>query len=186
MTITATDLVTGHHNAADLPELREELLDVYRDAYADKITNPFFAEDRYWQRLEVYAVRDGFQLVTGRLHDRLVGYALGYTLPAGSAWWRGLLNEVDAGLLVEDGTRTFALNYIMVRQATRRHGMAKALHDALMASRTESRATLLVQPENVPASAAYANWGWYRIGQLKPFDDAPTYDALILDLGRKR
>ncbi|GAA1364292.1 hypothetical protein GCM10009661_13820 [Catellatospora chokoriensis] len=74
----------------------------------------------------------------------------------------------------------------MVRQATRRRGIAKALHDALMASRTESRATLLVQPENVPASAAYATWGWYRIGQLKPFDDAPTHDALMLDLGRMR
>ncbi|MEV0453911.1 GNAT family N-acetyltransferase [Catellatospora methionotrophica] len=184
MTVTVTGLVLQPHDAAGMQQVREDLLDVYRDAYADKIANPFFAEGRFWERLEAYAARYGFELVTGHLHGRLVGYALGYTLPAKSAWWSGLLNEVDPELLVEDGRRTFALNYIMVRQAFRRIGIAEALHDALMGDRLESRATLLVLAENVAAFSAYQKWGWHRIGQLKPFDDAPTYEALVLDLTR--
>jgi ribosomal protein S18 acetylase RimI-like enzyme len=170
-------------DAAGMHARRDELLDVYRDAYADKIDSPFFTEERYWDRLVAYAERDGFALVTGDLDDEgLVGYALGYTLPEGSRWWGGLLTGVSPELVAEDGRRTFALTYIMVRQQWRRHGFARALHDALMSTRPEERATLLVQPANVAAVSAYRSWGWYKVGDLKPFDDAPTYDAMLFDL----
>jgi GNAT superfamily N-acetyltransferase len=169
-------------DADAMHETRTEILAVYRDAYADKIELPFFTEERFWERLAAYANRDGFGMVDARQDGHLVGYALGYPLPAGSRWWDGLITSVEPDLLTEDGSRTFALNYIMVRHSSRRQGVAKALHDALMGSRPELRATLLVLPDNLPASTAYASWGWRRIGGLKPFDDAPTYDALVLDL----
>lgn len=181
--MTTLDIrVTG---AAGMHAHRQELLDVYRDAYADRISNPFFSEERYWQRLEAYGQRDGFGLALGyNGEDGLVGYALGYPLPAGSKWWGGLTTEVDPALLEEDGARTFALNYIMVRQAHRRRGIARHLHDGLMETRSERRATLLVLPENVAAVAAYREWGWRKIGELRPFEDAPLYDAMILNLER--
>ncbi|NUT36209.1 MAG: GNAT family N-acetyltransferase [Hamadaea sp.] len=170
-------------SASDLPSHRDEMLDVYRDAYADKIANAFFAEQRYWDRVEAYAEREGFGLVMGYVRgEGLVGYALGYPLPASSRWWAGLVTPVEPSLTEETGRRTFALNYVMTRRAYRRRGIARALHDALMHSRTEERATLLVLPDNVAAVSAYRAWGWEKIGELRPFDDAPKYDAMILKL----
>jgi hypothetical protein len=34
----------------------------------------------------------------------------------------------------------------------------------------------------VAAQAAYARWGWRKAGEVKPFPDAPLYDAMILPL----
>ena len=168
--------------AEGMHQRRDSLLDVYSQVYQDSLSDPFFSVPRYWERLEAYASRDGFTLVVGRLDDAIVGYALGYTLPKGAGWWHGLKTEVPPDLLEEDGSRTFALTEIMVLAEHRRKGYARVLHDTLITSRPERRATLLVLPENLPAKAAYFSWGWKKIGELQPFDDAPTYDALILDL----
>lgn len=169
-------------DAEGLHRHHEPLMDVYRDAYADKLSHVFFTEERMWERLEAYASRPGFTLVMAYWDGVLVGYALGNTFVAGSRWGQGMITEVEPGLLAEDGQRTFGFNYIMVRQAYRRRGIAKALHDALIATRHEHRACLLVLPDNVAARDAYLAWGWYKIGDLRPFDDAPTYDAMLLDL----
>jgi GNAT superfamily N-acetyltransferase len=179
---SSTDLVLEVTDAAGLHQLREPLMDVYRDAYADKLDHPFFTEARMWERLEAYATRDGFTLVLAYEGGELVGYALGNTFMAGSRWGQGMITDVAPALLVEDGKRTFGFNYIMVRHTYRRRGIAKALHDKLIASRHEVRACLLVLPENVAARSAYLTWGWYKIGDLRPFDDAPVYDAMLLDL----
>jgi GNAT superfamily N-acetyltransferase len=178
---TAT-LDIEHGDASSLARCRDALLAVYADAYADKLDNPFFSSERYWERLEAYGTREGFSLVLGRLNGELTAYAMGFTLPADSAWWRGQLTEADPTLIAEDGHRTFALTYMMVRVAHRRRGYARALHNALLANRPEQRATLLVIPDNIPARTAYRTWGWYQVGQLQPFPDAPIYDALVLDL----
>jgi ribosomal protein S18 acetylase RimI-like enzyme len=52
----------------------------------------------------------------------------------------------------------------------------------LLRHRPEARATLLVRPENTPARAAYRSWGWYELGQLQPFDDAPVFEAMVREL----
>lgn len=70
----------------------------------------------------------------------------------------------------------------MVRPQWRRRGYATALHDALLRHRAEARATLLVRPDNTAAHRAYRSWGWRKIGELQPFDDAPIFDAMVVDL----
>ncbi|MEV4691235.1 GNAT family N-acetyltransferase [Micromonospora echinospora] len=163
-------------------EYRDELIEVYEEVYAGQLNDPFFSSETYWSRLTAYAARNGFRAVAGKVDETLVGYALGYTLPAESRWWQGLRSAVDAKALVETGTRTFALNEIMVRKRWRRRGIARQLHDALIEEASEERATLLVLPDNVAAQAAYRSWGWQMIGELQPFDDAPVYDSMILEL----
>ena len=121
-------------------------------------------------------------MITGRLTSELIGYALGYTLPEGSGWWRGFQGDVDPALLSESGHRTFAVNELMVRPAQRRRGYARALHDSLLHNQPETRATLLVRPDNTPARTAYRSWGWYELGKLQPFDDAPVFEAMVLEL----
>jgi ribosomal protein S18 acetylase RimI-like enzyme len=112
----------------------------------------------------------------------MIGYALGYPLPAGSRWWSGFKGEVDQDLLIETGHRTFAIDELMVRPRWRRRGYARALHDELLRNRPEDRATLFVRPGNIPARAAYLSWGWCKIGELRPFDDAPVFDAMVREL----
>jgi len=89
---------------------------------------------------------------------------------------------VPDGFTTETGSRTFALCELMTAGPWRRQGIARTLHDLLMSSRREERATLLVRQDNQAAQAAYASWGRQKIGLLQPFPDAPVYDALILPL----
>ncbi len=176
-------LVLRHHDAAGMRKLREPLLTVYTQAYADVLNDPFFSPERFWERLESYARWPGFALVTGWVAGDLIGYTLGYRLPNRSAWWQGFRSEVAPELLEENGERTFAVTQLMVLPSWQRRGFAKQLHNALLHGRPEERATLLVKPSNVPARTAYLSWGWQRLGQLQPFDDAPIYEALTYELG---
>ena len=182
MTTAAPKLTVERAHTEGLHSQREELLAVYEEIYADHLDDPFFSVARYWERLRAYASREGFGLTLGHLNSELIGYALGYPLPATSGWWTGLRQNVGADLLRETGHRTFAVNEIMVRAAWRRRGYARALHDALLRDRPEERATLLVEPDNTPARSAYLSWGWRKLGDLQPFPDAPVYEAMLLDL----
>lgn len=168
--------------------MRDRVLAVYRDAYADELEDPFRTPDRFWARLDAYASRDGFAMVAGRVDGTLVAFALGYPLPAGSRWWRHLRgeHEGDTEFTWEDGSRTFALNELMTAPAWRGRGFARALHDELLADRPEPRATLLTRPDNEPARSAYLRWGWRIVGTMQSFPDSPVFDALVLDLRQCR
>lgn len=53
----------------------------------------------------------------------------------------------------------------------------------VLAGRPEERATLLVEPENTGARAAYDAWGWCHSGQLRPgWEHAPLYGVLVRPL----
>jgi ribosomal protein S18 acetylase RimI-like enzyme len=176
------ELNIERHDASGMRRLKSELLAVYAEVYAERLGDPFFAPERFWQRLEGYASRDGFQLVAGRVAGELVGFTLGETLPEGSAWWDGFKGAVGADALRETSSRTFAINELQVRPDWQRRGYARALSAALLEDRPEQRATLLVRAENTPAYNAYLSWGFRVIGQLQPFDDSPMYEAMVKEL----
>ena len=165
-----------------MSQQKDDLLRVYQEVYAERLSNPFFYPPRFWERLEAYASREGFRLVTGRLDGELIGFTLAEPLSANTAWWRGFKGNVDPDLLRETGTRTFGINELMVRTVWRRRGYAKALSNALLEGRPEERATLLVRAENTPAFTAYKSWGFQVIGQVQPFDDSPLYEAMVRGL----
>jgi ribosomal protein S18 acetylase RimI-like enzyme len=179
-----SDLVVGRLDTAGLRAIREEILALYRQVYLDQLDDPFRTPQRFWERLEAYASRDGFGMVTGRVGDELVGFALGYALPPRSRWWDHLRGEHadDIDFTREDGHRTFAFNELMTAPAWRGRGFAHALHDKLLADRPEERATLLVRPDNEPARSAYLRWGWRQVGTMQPFPDSPIFDALLRDM----
>jgi ribosomal protein S18 acetylase RimI-like enzyme len=178
------ELTIQRHDAEGMWRQKDELLAVYQEVYAERLSNPFFYPDRFWQRLEGYASREGFRLVTARLDGELIGFTLGEPLSANTGWWRGFKGDIDPELLHETGTRTFGINELQVRPAWRRRGYAKALSNALLEGRPEERATLLVRAENVPAYTAYQSWGFRTIGQVQPFDDSPLYEAMMRELDR--
>ncbi|MER7166184.1 GNAT family N-acetyltransferase [Micromonospora sp. NPDC000207] len=131
--------------------------------------------------------RDGWDLVTATVDGELVGYIYGFPLPAGTGWWTGIHEPVPVGFTDEDGKRTFAISELMVAPDRRRRGIAKTLHDELLRGRREERATLLADPDNAPAQAAYRSWGWRTVTSLRPgWDHAPTFDVLMIPLSAEQ
>jgi len=162
--------------------VREVIVPLYEDVYADLLGNPFDSTERFTERVTGYMSRPTFAMTAAYADGVPVGQAFGCTLTS-SRTWDALLTPVPDGFTGEaGGTRTFFLNEIMVREQWRRQGIARRLHDLLLEGRGEERAALLVRQENDAAHAAYASWGWQRAGLLRPFPDAPVYDVLVLDL----
>lgn len=178
----STHLSIQRHDGQWLREQKEDVLSVYREAYAERLDDPFFHPGRFWERLESYASRNGFRLVTGRLDGELAGFTLGGVLPSNTAWWLGLKSDVEATFRHETGSRTFAIYELQVRPAVRRRGYAKALSMELLGDLPVERATLLVRAENIAAFTAYQSWGFAVIGQMQPFDDSPVYQVMVKEL----
>jgi ribosomal protein S18 acetylase RimI-like enzyme len=155
---------------------------LYEATHADVIDNPFYSAERFAERVRGYMRAPGFEIVVADIEGRPVGQAFGYTLPQKPRWWDGLTTLVSPELITETGNRTFALCELMVHPEFQRHGIARSLHDELLYKRAEERATLLVRADNTAAQSAYAKWGWTKMATLRPYPDAPNYDALILAL----
>lgn len=177
-----TGIAMKHFTANELAEVRDVLINVYAEVYADRLHEEFQTVERFAERLEGHASGPGWECVVGYDDGEPVGYAYGYTLPTRANWWKGLRTPVDPGLIEETGRRTFALCELMVRAPWRGTGAAKAIHDELVSNRPEERVTLLVERDHPRVRALYERWGYQWIGELLPFPDAPLFDSLILPL----
>lgn len=173
---------TRHDPDSALAILDTVIVPLYEASHADVISNPFYSGERFAERVRNYIKAPGFEIVIAYIDNEPVGQAFGYTLPATSKWWGGLTTPVPKGFDVETGERTFAFNELMVVPAWRSRGVAHALHDELLAGRGQERATLLVREDNDSAQTAYQRWGWQKIGKLRPYPDAPHFDAMVLSL----
>jgi ribosomal protein S18 acetylase RimI-like enzyme len=159
----------------------DEIVAAYVEVYAHT-GDPFFGEERFRLQLAGQMGRPRWELVCADLDGELVGFACGFALPDRTDWWRGLATRVPDGFSREDGRRTLALSEILVREPWRRQHIGRRLHDTLLSGRCEERATLLVEPDNLPAHAACAAWGWRTVAQMQSGrNGAPTYDVLMLD-----
>ncbi|WP_143663956.1 GNAT family N-acetyltransferase [Streptomyces sp. rh34] len=164
-----TGIEMRHYTGAQAPELRPLLLGVYTEVYATAArTDPFASPDRFAEGLDHWTVRPGWSCVVGYDNDQPVGYAYGAPLPPRSRWWGGLLNMVPADATAETGTRTYALSELMVREPWGKTGTARQLHNTLLASRNEERATLLVDQNHPEVHALYQSWGWTTLGDYAP------------------
>lgn len=144
-------------------EIRPVLLEVYTEVYADEInTDPFFALARFAERLDGHIAAPAWEAVTGWDEGTCVGYVYGFQ------------DRQDPD--------EFALCELMVRAPWRKTGTAKALHDALIADRSEQRVSLYVEQTHPKVRALYESWGYRFVGVPRPFTDAPAYDELLLRL----
>jgi GNAT superfamily N-acetyltransferase len=178
-------LTFRRYNGADSNGIRSVVEEVYRDSYSqEQQADPFSAADAWMSRFDVYAAIPGFDLIIAYTDDNEpVGQAWGWPLATDTDWWTGLVSEPEPGFTEEDGSRTFALSEIMVRQPWTGQGVAHALHDELLRNRGEKRGTLLVRPTNTFAYRAYTRWGWRQVAQLRPeWPNAPTFEVLIMPL----
>ncbi|MGH4014428.1 MAG: GNAT family N-acetyltransferase [Pseudonocardiaceae bacterium] len=181
------EVIFRRYDVAEARQLRDIVEAIYVRSYVEAIasTDPFDSVEAFMHRFDSYAAHPNFDLVVAYQDKEAIGQAWGWPLTEHTRWWEGLLAEPEPGFTRETGRRTFALSEIMISQECAGKGVAHALHDRLLAARPESRATLLVEPENARAYRAYLHWGWRKVAQLHPnWENAPTFDVLVLTLDR--
>jgi len=172
------------HDGADASPLVDELTPVFAEVYAEP---PYYmGQDEvalFRERFDRQRQQEGFSLVTARADGALVGFVLGVPLQPTSTWWSRLLTPLPPEVTEEWPSRTFAVIELVVCAPWRQRGIARTLHDTLLQGRPEERATLTARPEATAAQAAYAAWGWRRVGQKRnPLPGDPIYDILVKPL----
>ncbi|MEU7222306.1 GNAT family N-acetyltransferase [Streptomyces chrestomyceticus] len=167
-----------HHRNVDA--VRQALLDVYADVYADQ--DPFHSTARFDERLGSHAARPGWEAVVAYDGDEPAGFAYAVPLGPGTAWWDHMITPLPEGYAIEDGRRTLAFNELMIRTAWRGQGLSQRLHDELLAQRDEQRVTLLVDPGHPKVMDLYRTWGYEEIGRQQPFPDSPVFAAMTRPL----
>ena len=139
-----------HESVADAPG--DELLALYGDVYAGP---PYFDGPsdvaEFAAAWAQWRAEPGFRLVLARSEGLLVGFAGGWSLPAGG--WGGA-----------EGISGYGVAEFGVRDGWRGRGIASQLHTALLAGRPESRVVLWVRVDAPAARAVYARWGYREVG----------------------
>lgn len=172
-------LLDGTAAAAHADELQAVHAEIYaKPPYRRNHDDALFAD-----RFRVQRRQPGFVLAEARHGGYLVGYASGMPLRPSTSWWRDLTSPMPTEVTTEYPGRTFALLDLLVRASWRRQGIAKTLHDLILSSRPEERATLIVLPAAAPAQNAFQKWGWRKVARTcDPRHGSPVYDVLVTTL----
>jgi ribosomal protein S18 acetylase RimI-like enzyme len=170
------------------PNLAAAHLDTICNVYDDVFSRPpfFWRDDEsvlHRQRLDQLLTDATFGITVALAHEDLVGFAYGFMLPATTRRWSSLTSTLPDATTREWPGRTFMLFDFAVLTAARGRGVGKTLHDELLASRAEQRATLTVQPTATDTKAIYQHWGWRQVGQMEggPTAAAPMFDVYLRD-----
>ncbi|MEU7416906.1 GNAT family N-acetyltransferase [Streptomyces antibioticus] len=165
-----------HFQHGNLPEsLRQLLIDVHDDAYADAMDDPF--NQRFPWFVDHWSGMEDFSCVVAYDGDEPTGFAYGAPLAPGREWWRSTDYEPHDGC-----SSTYAVSELMVRPRWRKQGVSERLHEALLKERTEDVAVLLVDVTHPKVQTLYESWGYTRVGERRPFADAPLLAVMVKDL----
>jgi GNAT superfamily N-acetyltransferase len=172
-------LLDGTQAAAHPDELQALHADVYAAPPYERNRDAV----RFANRFRVESRQPGFVLAEARHGGYLVGYAAGMPLRPSTSWWRDLTTPLPEEITTEHPGRTFALVELLVRASWRRQGIAQTLHDLILASRPEERATLTVLPAATPAQNAFSKWGWRKVARTRDSrPGSPISDVLVTEL----
>jgi GNAT superfamily N-acetyltransferase len=181
-----TRLTYERHDGQAAGRRLDDFLAAYEEVYAE----PPYSEGprdvrQFIDSYLIHVERPGMRLIIARDdHDQVVGFTYGFRLPAETGWWSNLEPPPPADFTRESGDRTWVILELAVREPWRRRGVAAALHAALLDGLTVERVTLSVrpEPEAAPAQTAYMSWGYRTLGLSQPWEGAPVYKVMVLDL----
>jgi ribosomal protein S18 acetylase RimI-like enzyme len=163
-------------------------LDAICTVYDDVFSRPpfFWRDDEsvlHRERLDQLLTNPTFGITTALARQDLVGFAYGFTLPATTRRWSNLTGPLPDETTRKWPGRTFVLFDFAVLPTARGLRVGKTLHNKLLASRAEQRATLTVQPTAADTKAIYQHWGWREVGQMEggPTAAAPMFDVYLRD-----
>lgn len=165
-------------HATSIDEVWGTLIDVYAEVRADRLHEPHYSVERYGERLARHAAEPGWEVVVGFDGSEPVGYAYANTLQPEDRWWRRMSPP-----LPEEYTEkpTIAVKEIMLRTSWRGKGVARRIHDELLAARPEEQVTLLVNPQagGGKVKALYEGWGYREVSSQQPSMDGPVLTAML-------
>ena len=152
-----------------------------RAVYADVFSLPPYNEgpemaDEFVDRLAEESKLPGFSLVAACGGGRLLGFAYGYTMPAGE-WWDGTDRPAPEEVKAAD---KLALIEWAVLPDRRGAGIGRRLLDELLGGRREQWATLTVNPA-ADARVIYDRWGWRQVASTRP-GRMPGMAVMLLEL----
>lgn len=168
--MTTATVELRHYGHDDLPEIRQTLLDVHAEAYANDMTE---FNERFPWFVDHWGKNPGFACVIGYDGDRPVGFAYGAPAAPGREWWREHIEEPPAD------HSTFAVSELMVCHDWRKTGTAERVHEALLEERPEALAVLLVDPDHPKVQSLYEQWSYTKIGNRQPFPDSPNFAVML-------
>lgn len=117
---------------------------------------------------ERHAARDGFRLVTASDAGEVIGFAWGYIGERGQYWADLIAAALPAGIADDWIGRHFEVVELAVLPGARRHGLGRALHDALLDG-IRRRCLLSTTTDDQDAAVRlYGASGWSRLGTLSP------------------
>ncbi|MER7917465.1 MULTISPECIES: GNAT family N-acetyltransferase [unclassified Streptomyces] len=173
--MTTPALELRHYGHDDLPEIRQTLIDVQRDVYADVIEDDEFRQKFPWF-VDHWGGNPGFSCVIAYEGDEPVGFTYGAPGVPGREWWREHLDPAP------EKSRTFHFSELQVRTPWRGKGVSERLHRALMDAQDDDLAVLLVDMTHPKVEALYESWGYRKVGEDQPFPDSPVYAVMLVDL----
>ncbi|MFE7129987.1 GNAT family N-acetyltransferase [Streptomyces sp. NPDC057638] len=163
-----------HYTHPDLPSIRQHLLDVHADLPEYDHGDPFV--QRFPWFVDHWGGLPDFTCVIAYEGSEPAGFIYGAPLSHGSEWWRGHT--------VPDGpdTTTYAVSELAVRPPWRKTGLARRLHEALLADRSESLAVLTALADTPKLHQLYADWKYTKVGERRFFPDSPTFVVMLRSL----
>jgi GNAT superfamily N-acetyltransferase len=164
-------------------QLKDEVLGTYLNAHLDQQHDPWATPERFWERLvDLYAPSKDFAMAAGWLEDELIGYAFGSVRDDSTTIWDAAASALPDLPATESPGGVYIFREFAVRPAHQGRGYGHQIHDALLGSRREPLAHLLVRTDNERARRAYLAWGWRKIGQMRPFEDSPLMEQMVITL----
>jgi GNAT superfamily N-acetyltransferase len=172
-------------NAAEAHGLFQPIYRLYYETFSKSPYSWPEGEAEQYKRRFGHLISDPtFGIAIAWLGTELVGFAYGHALRPATKWWDGFIVPVSAQITTEWEGRTFALIDFAVAESVRNTGVGRQLHDTLLDSRQEERATLAMEPKAHHAKVVYEHWGWQVAGRLRgpATDFSPEFDIMILPL----
>ncbi|MET9258060.1 GNAT family N-acetyltransferase [Streptomyces sp. NPDC003717] len=173
--MTTPALELRYYGHADLPEIRQTLIDVQRDVYADVIEDDEFRQKFPWF-VDHWGKNPGFSCVIAYDGGVPVGFTYGAPGAEGREWWREHLDPAP------EESATFHFSELQVRPPWRGKGVSERLHRALMDAQDDDLAVLLVDVTHPKVEALYESWGYRKIGEDQPFPDSPVFSVMLAEL----
>jgi GNAT superfamily N-acetyltransferase len=165
-------------HATDVESVWSTLIEVYAEVRAGRLHEPNYSIERFGERLARHGSEPGWEAVIGYDGEEPVGYAYANTLAPDDRWWRRMTTPLPDGCTDRP---TVALKEIMVRAPWRGTGVARRIHDELLAKRPEQQVSLLVNPlaGDGKVKAVYERWGYQQISVQQPSLDGPVLSAML-------
>ncbi|MFF8196688.1 GNAT family N-acetyltransferase [Streptomyces bobili] len=162
----------------DLGPIRGDVIDIYAEVRAPLLHLPNYAVTAFGERLDRHSAEPGFTAVIAYADGLPVGYAYGNRIEHGDRYWQRTAPEPAQEYTSRPA---MALKEIGVREAWRKTGTARRIHDVFLQARQEPYVTLMVNPAagGGKVHALYQSWGYEDIGRSQPSPASPVLTVMI-------